>query len=312
MGIWVSSRVKVRVIVLAAQGCIHAQAVVQAVTQQLHPGEELLVIEDNDCAEALLTKPNSGATLVHLATGKSHDFELAVEGISKVIPGARQPELYLVLEDHAVPSPMFMENLREFFTHKERQGTTFFTRNGTPIDAPSKALYAYVCGLADVESRRGAIEPVTSSFAITAQAIGGLSVEDKLSAENRGWLQYIKVPELMRDPINQPPKELYVFHCQVNTFAQASSAIYWNARSNAVIDGNSVSLVQAAIRMPIKYLVRSVHVLMARPQDVRTSCMVFALGVCGYAGWWVGRFKGDTGAAEKIAAAHPVAATKRD
>jgi len=305
---------KIRVIVRAAQGCAHAHAVVDSVSQQLMAGEELLIMEELACGEAAVVELESGARVAHISSEFKHDFDLAKSGMTNSGPSDLVPDLYVLFEDHSVPNERFMESLREFFANDERQGTTFYIRNGTPINPPSRALYAYVCGLADVESKREKIEPVTSSFAITSSALGGAdvnAVKAVLSSMNFGWLQYTKVPELMHDPINQPPKDLYVVHCQVNTFSQAVSAIFWNARSNAVIDAGSLSLVSAGLRMPIKYLGRSVQVMWARPQDLPTSCMIFALGVCGYAGWWIGRFVGDSGAAEKIAAAHPVPATKQ-
>jgi len=301
--------VNLRIIIVAAQGCVHARAVVESISEHLVAGEELFIMEELLCSQASSVELESGAKVIHMSTGLVHDFDLAARGITAPSYGDCPPELFLVLEDHAVPDSGFMENLRAFFADGRPQATTFYIRNGTPVDAPSRALYTYVCGLADVDSKRAKIEPVTSSFAITAKAIGADFLTEPMSAARFGWLQYSRVPELMRMSMNQPPRSLYVFHHQVNSLRQAASAVYWNARSNAVIDRGSASPLRLVLRAPIKYLARSLFVLRSCPQDVSTSAMVFMLGSCGFVGWWVGRIAGDFGAGEKIVLAHPVPAT---
>lgn len=298
---------KIDAIVVAAQGCSHATAVIEAVSDQLIAGEELFVMEEQDCGESAKILA-SGARVRHAGTGLLHDIDLTAAGIQLASRKKEQADVVLVLEDHGVPDPGFMQNLRTFFEDSRRQGATFYLRNGTESDAPSKALFSYVCGLADIDGKNKRIEPVTSSFAIRLSAINSELLPDLALSENFGRLHYHVLPELMLDPINHPPRSLTLTHHQKNSFRNATSAIYWNARTNGAIDRGQVSFAKGILRTPIKYLGRSVRVIHARPDSFSTSCLVMWLGVVGLVGWWGGRCVGDEGSAEKLIQAHPSAA----
>jgi hypothetical protein len=116
------------------------------------------------------------------------------------------------------------------------------------------------------------------------------------------------LPEIMRDPINRPPKSLCLTHYQKNSLSNATSAVYWNARTNGVIDRDRVSFVRGLLRTPVKYIGRSYHVMRARRNNFSTSAIVALLGLSGLAGWWVGRYAGDKESAQKLVLAHPTAA----
>jgi hypothetical protein len=298
---------KVDVVVIAAQGCSHATTVIGAVSDQLNAGEELFILEDQDCGHSETTLP-SGARVRHVGAGLLHDIDLTAAGIGLASAKAKQSDVILTLEDHGVPDPGFMQNLRAFFEDNRRQGTTFYLRNGTSSDIPSRALFSYVGGLADIDGKNKRIEPVTSSFAIRRSAIDSQLLRDITLAENYGRLNYQVLPELMLDSINQPPRSLTLTHHQKNSFHNATSAIYWNARTNGAIDRSQVSFTHGILRTPVKYLGRSFRVMRARPNTLPTSALITWLGVAGFAGWWVGRYAGDEDSAQKLVQAHPSAA----
>lgn len=160
-----TSSIKIDAIVAAAQGCSHAVAVIESVRDQLQSGEVLFIMEGQECGLSD-TVLSSGVRMRHVATDMLHDFDLTAAGIELAAGRAEQADVLLVLEDHGVPDPGFIENLREFFVDERRQGSTFYLRNGSPFNASSRALFAYVGGLADIEGKNKPIEPVTSSFAI--------------------------------------------------------------------------------------------------------------------------------------------------
>jgi len=298
---------KIYAVVVAAQGCSHAAAVVEAVSYQLSPGDELLVMEDQDCGHSERIFP-SGSGVSHVVTGLLHDFDLAAMGIGLASEKAEQSDVLLMLEDHAVPDPGFMQYLRAFFEDEGRQGTTFYQRNGSSSGSASRALFSYVGGLADIDGKNKRIEPVTSSFAIRRSAIDSQLLPKLTHPENFGRLNYQVLPELMLDPVNQPPRFLTLTHYQENSLRHATSAIYWNARTNGTIDRGHVTFAHGMLRTPVKYLGRSFRVIRARPIDFSTSALVMWLGVAGFTGWWVGRYAGDEGSAQKIVQAHPNAA----
>lgn len=287
------------VVVTASHGCAHAGTVLDAVRQQRQAGDRIIVVEPHPCADSA-----GDSTGEEHIVGSADDFESRIEGLRR-----SSGDAVLVLEDHGVPGEGFVDCLRDLLDGDHAPGAvTFWMRNGTADDAPSRALFAFVAGAADPQ--RGGARPgiVASSFALGGRLLAECR---EASAEGRlgpGELEYEWVPAALADATTPVPRALVLLHCQRNTVREAYAATYWNARHSGWVERDR-DLAGGPIRHILRrYPGRSYRVLTSSRPSLAEAGVVIGMGAVGLVGWWVGRYRGAGPAAERLRDVHPVPA----
>ncbi len=289
----------VDVIVTASHGCRHAATVLSVIRQQCKAGDRLLVLESEPCDFT----PGVAGAEDHV-TGSVDDFESRVEGLRR-----STGDTVLILEDHGVPEPEFLEALRTYFgEHKDQTAVTFWMRNGSLDGAASRALFAFVAGAAVSTRTAGRPAIVASSFALTGQELEDCRQAARDGVLAPGNLEYQVIPRLLSGAKSSVPTELTLIHHQRNTVREALSATYWNARQTGWVERDA-RLSGGAVRHTVKrYPGRAVRLLRRGRGDLPERCILVAMGSVGLAGWWAGRLHGPGRSATRLRDAHPVPA----
>lgn len=292
---------RISTVVVADQGCVHAAAVIQAVREQMTPDDELLVIENAPCGE-----PTDGRSPGerHLACPTVGDLEMRAWAVPQAAA-----ELVVVLENHGIPSPTFLSTLATLFAENPAlEATTFFLRNGTTGNVASRAAYAFVAGFSQVDGSAPLPRPVCSAFAIRRSAVQAAVAARGGRPLAAGDLEYDIVPRLANRGIEALPADVVLDHFQENTFSEAMSATYWNARLAGWTEHRRGSMDGVPVTLVNRYLRRVVRLNRVRRYSVPENAVLVALGSAGIAGWCVGALRGPGPAAAKGQLAHAVPA----
>lgn len=293
-----SGTLSVGVVVVASQGCEHARAVISAVRSQLWEGDELVVIESAPCVGAA----GSGLQRERHVTVATHDdAEMRLLGFDEL-----RSEVLLALEDHGVPDPGFLTSLHTLFDARPGlEACTFFLRNGTQVDLPSRAVFAFVAGFADADSAIAVPRPVCSSFAIRRATIERVASQAGAKAIPCNVLEYEVIPSLANSGVDRLPRDLTLTHFQVNSAREALTAVFWNGRIAGWAESQRGLPAARPVVVSKRYLGRAVRLNRVRRRTTGELALLSLLGAVGFVGWWTGRALGPGRADDMLRGVHP-------
>ena len=214
--------------------------------------------------------------------------------------------MLVVLEDHGVPDPRLLAGIRHLFaTHAHLEASTFFLRNGTAAEAASRALFAWVGGFSEVDTGPALPWPVCSSFALRRTT---WERERERAALQPGTLEYEVLPPRANAGLAALPRELTVTHYQRQTVQQAVAAVHWNARIAGWVEGAGAPPAHQLLRTSARYLARPVRLNRVRRRPLADNAVLGLCAIAGFAGWWIGRWRGPGDADAHLTAVHHEAA----
>lgn len=213
----------VTVFVTAPRGCDELGRLFAALNGQLGPSDRLVVLDGSrDGTPPLVTARPSVGRFEHVrATGESA-FEMRTR-----IPKSADRDVTLLFEDHAVPGPNFVAEVRRLFADPEILAVRLLGRNDTSTDPWGWAnfLLAFAECLHPAEAPPRAM--LSTSAAVRTAALAG-------AASDVGAWETRTIPGFTRTPHRLAwSNELWVDHLEASDMRLALSRNFYNQRAVA-------------------------------------------------------------------------------
>lgn len=283
---------QISVIFTCPHGCHNSAGALARIREQLLPEDELIVVEYGKCAD-------SESGIDHVASVTQDDNQMTIAGLASA-----HHDVVLVLEDHAIIGPKFIEALRTAFTDSEVEVATFFVENGTPVGVGSKALFTFMYGFVSPQLRNSDREIVAASFAVTHQKLSEW-LENNRELARAGAIRTELIPALTRTTPHEFPAELYLLHYQTVSVSQAVQAVFLNALRHGFLKKDVVSRQGAWAHARERYLKRPARLRAVIETNCQVMIAIRLLALSSWSGWWMGRHRQTVDIGKRMAQLHP-------
>jgi len=283
---------QISVIITCPNGCRAAASALRRLKDQLSPNDEILIVEFGNCSDA-----EAGA--VHISSTTQDDNQMTVDGLAHV-----HHDVVLVLEDHALIGPKFVEALRNVFSDPAIQVATFFVENGTPMGVGSQALFSFMYGFSSPHVSSPDRELAAASFAIKRQRLAEWLSSNPERARS-GAIRTHLVPTLMALYGREVPEELCLLHCQTVSLLQAVQAVFLNALRHGFLEKDTVAHSAASAHAKARYLDRPARLRAVIQPTRRVMVAIWLLALSSWTGWRLGRRRHHVNILRRMAQLHP-------
>ena len=209
------------------------------------------------------------------------------------------------LEDHALPYGNFFTELQSYLDQEfPADAITFYSKNGTPHSAGSRAVYNWVWGESEASLFPNKPAPVCSAFLVKRESAVA-EIEKRGGKLHKGELEMQIIPELIRKENFSTPRQIVILHFEDVNLKTAIKAVANNGRISGNLEKNLLPHQGWLMHMLRRYFLRSSRIRKLNSYSFIDSICLELMAISGFIGVVVGRYFGIGKAELELAQAHP-------
>ena len=296
----INKRLEFEILICAPNGCPDAKVILDALSEIDLSDKKITILEFGpNCAHIenpILPK----GKVEHRLFDDFGDIDMRRQSFE-----SSEANWLLYLEDHALPGAHFFTELQSYLDQEfPADAMTFYSKNGTPHSAGSRAVYNWVWGESEASLFPDKPAPVCSAFLVKRESAVA-EIKKRGGKLHKGELEMQIIPELIRKENYSIPRQIVILHFEDVNLRTAMQAVASNGRITGHLEKYLLPRKGWLMHMLRRCFLRSSRIRKLNSYGFIDSICLELMAISSFVGVVTGRFFGIGKAELELAQAHP-------
>jgi len=295
-----SNVVNLEILICAPNGCSDAKILLDALREVDLNDKKVIILEFGPNCTHIENPRLPKEKIEHRLFDEFGDIDMRRQSFE-----SSEAKWLVYLEDHALPDVNFFAELQSYLNQESPgDAITFYSKNGTPQSAGSRAVYNWVWGESEESLFPAKPAPVCSAFLVKRESAAD-EIEKHGGKLQKGELEMQIIPELIRKDKFSTPRKIVILHFEDVNLKTAIKAVANNGRISGNLEKNLLPHKGWLMHMLRRYFLRSSRIRKLNNYSFSDSICLEIMAISGFIGVIVGRYFGIGKAELELAQAHP-------